>query len=150
MREYEDRREIDNMYEMAKKRIKEKIELKGLSMKGAVKGQALSEIMAVFDDEMGIGITEEMITARRLLRDYYKKYYEVNDLNRKIYEKTQQLKEQQAVEGLVSMLTDDVLKNAIIAYNSISEGRNRGDAKEIAIAYITAKGREDLKDTLEV
>lgn len=150
MREYEDRREIDNMYETAKKHIKEKIELKGLSMKGAAKGQALSEIMAVFDDEMGINIAEEMITARRLLQVYYKKYYEVNDLDRKIYEKTQQLKEQQAVEGLVSMLTDDVLKNAIIAYNSISEGRNRGDAKEIAIAYITAKGREDLKDTLEV
>ena len=34
MREFEDCRQIDNIYEKAKKRIKEQIELKGVSCKG--------------------------------------------------------------------------------------------------------------------
>lgn len=39
MREYEARREIENIYERAKKNIKSKIETKGLAMKGTAKGQ---------------------------------------------------------------------------------------------------------------
>lgn len=152
MKEYEERREIENIYEKAKKRIKEQIELKGVSCKGSAKGTALSEIISVLDKELEIGIAEELVTARRLCREYYKKYTEVESLDRKIYEKKKELEQQSAVANTVSLLTDDVLKNAIIAYNSINDNRsrygNKEDAKAIAIAYIKSKGREDLKDTI--
>ena len=149
MREYDDRRQIDNIYEKAKKNIKKKIETKGLEMKGSTKGQALSEIMAVIDEEMEIDIAEELVNARRILRQFYNKYNEVESLERKIYEKKKILEEQEKVANIASMLTDDVLKNAIIAYNAIKNDYRRGseDARAIAIAYITSKGREDLKDT---
>ena len=149
MREYEARREIENIYERAKKNIKSKIETKGLAMKGTAKGQALSEIMAVIDEEMEIDIAEELVNARRILREYYNKYTNLNSLEQQIYEKKKILEEQQKVANIVSMLTDDVLKNAIIAYNAIKNDYRRGseDARTIAIAYITSKGREDLKDT---
>ena len=49
MREYEERREIENFYEKAKKNIKKKIEDKGVSCKGSAKGTALSEIISVLD-----------------------------------------------------------------------------------------------------
>ena len=154
MREYEERRQIDNIYEKAKKRIKEQIELKGVSCKGSAKGQALSEIIEVLDKELEIDIAEELVTARRLLREYYSKYTDLESLQRKIYENKQKLEEQKAVEGLVGMLTDEVLKNAIIAYRTIKSERhgiygNSEDARAIAIAYITSKGREDFKDVIE-
>lgn len=153
MREYEDRREIENIYEKAKKNIKAQIGLKGCQMKGSAKGTALSEILAVIDKELEIGIEEKLVTARRLCQEYYRKYSDVQDLDRKIYEKKQELERQNEVANLVSLLTDEVLKNAIIAYNGIVDNRsrygNKEDAKAIAIAYITAKGREDLKDTIE-
>ena len=154
MREFEDRRQIDNIYEKAKKRIKEQIELKGVSCKGGAKGQALSEIIEILDKELEIDIAEELITARRLLREYYSKYTDLESLQREIYENKRKLEEQKAVEGLVAMLTDEVLKNAIIAYQTIKDGRhgrygNSEDARAIAIAYIASKGREDLKDVIE-
>ena len=151
MREYEERREIENTYEKAKKRIKELIEARGLSMKGSAKGAALSEILAVFDKELEIDIAEELVTARRLCREYYKKYTEVEALETKYRENEQKLKEQAAVANMVSLLTDNVLKDAIIAYNSMSSGRyGRGnDAKDIVIAYITSKGREDLREVID-
>lgn len=153
MREYDDRRAIENFYEKAKKRIKEQIALKGIDMKGGAKGQALTEIMDVLDKELEINIAEEMLTARKMLREYYKKYNEVESLDRKIYENQEKLAEQQAVCNMVSLLTDDVLKNAILAYQAIRNERagrygNSEDAKAIAIAYITAKGREDLKEVI--
>lgn len=152
MREYEERREIEKFYEKAKKNIKAQIEAKGVSMKGGAKGQALSEIMAVIDREMEIFIAEELNTARKLLREYYKKYTELESLKRDIYENQEKLKEQQAVVELVSLLTDETLKNAIIAYNATKNNRRYGnneDAKAIAIAYIKSKGRQDLEDAFE-
>ena len=152
MREYEERREIEKFYEKATKNIKAQIEAKGVSMKGSAKGLALSEIMAVIDREMEIFIAEELNTARKLLREYYKKYTEVESLKREIYENQEKLKEQQAVVELVSLLTDETLKNAIIAYNSTKNNHRYGnneDAKAIAIAYIKSKGRQDLEDAFE-
>jgi hypothetical protein len=152
MREYEERREIENFYEKAKKNIKKKIENKGVSCKGSAKGTALSEIISVLDDELEIGMAEELVTARRLCREYYKKYDEVSSLERKISEKKEELEQQRKVVDLVSYLTDETLKNAIIAYNSINDNRgrygNKEDARAIAIAYINSKGREDLKDVI--
>lgn len=152
MREYEERREIENFYEKAKKNIKKKIEDKGVSCKGSAKGTALSEIISVLDDELEIGMAEELITARRLCREYYKKYDEVSSLEREISEKKEELEQQRKVVDLVSYLTDETLKNAIIAYNSINDNRgrygNKEDARAIAIAYINSKGREDLKDVI--
>lgn len=150
MKEYQDRREIENFYEKAKKNIKEQFELKGISMKGSAKGQALSEIISVIDRELEIGIAQELMTARKLCREYYKQYTELEYLQRQIYENQKKLKEQEATAGMVSLLTDETLKNAILAYNAIKNDYRRGsnDAKDIAIAYITAKGREDLKDTI--
>jgi hypothetical protein len=152
MREYEERREIENFYEKAKKNIKKKIEDKGVSCKGSAKGTALSEIISVLDDELEIGMAEELVTARRLCREYYKKYDEVSSLERKISEKKEELEQQRKVVDLVSYLTDETLKNAIIAYNSINDNRgrygNKEDARAIAIAYINSKGREDLKDVI--
>lgn len=152
MREYEERREIDNFYEKAKKNIKKKIEDKGVSCKGSAKGTALSEIISVLDDELEIGMAEELVTARRLCREYYKKYDEVSSLERKISEKKEELEQQRKVVDLVSYLTDETLKNAIIAYNFINDNRgrygNKEDARAIAIAYINSKGREDLKDVI--
>ena len=153
MREYAERREIEEFYEKAKKRIKEQIEAKGVSCKGTAKGAALSEIISVLDKELEIGIAEELVTANKQLRAYYRKYNDVESLERRYAEAEEKIKEQQAVVDLVSHLTDDVLKNAIIAYNALNNnsryGRGNGDAKDIAIAYITSKGREDLKDVLE-
>jgi len=152
MREYEERREIDNIYEGAKKRIKTLIEAKGITMKGTAKGTALSEILSVLDKELEIDIAEELVKARRMCREYYKKYTDMESLDRKIYEKKQELERQNEVANLVSLLSDDVLKNAIIAYNGINDSRsrygNKEDAKAIAIAYIKSKGREDLEATL--
>lgn len=152
MREYEERREIENFYEKAKKNIKKKIEDKGVFCKGSAKGTALSEIISVLDDELEIGMAEELVTARRLCREYYKKYDEVSSLERKISEKKEELEQQRKVVDLVSYLTDETLKNAIIAYNSINDNRgrygNKEDARAIAIAYINSKGREDLKDVI--
>ncbi len=154
MREYEDIRQVGNMFEKAKKNIKGQLEAKGLSMKGSAKGQALQEILDILDNELEIGIAEEMITARGLIRTYYKKYNEVESLERKIYENKEKLAEQQAMANMVALLTDDVLKNAILAYQAIKSERsehygNSEDAKAIAIAYITSKGREDLKDVID-
>lgn len=152
MREYEERREIENIYEGAKKRIKTLIEAKGITMKGTAKGTALSEILSVLDKELEIDIAEELVKARRMCREYYKKYNDMESLDRKIYEKKQELERQNEVANLVSLLSDEVLKNAIIAYNGINDSRsrygNKEDAKAIAIAYIKSKGREDLEATL--
>lgn len=41
------------------------------------------------------------------------------------------------------------MKNAIVAYEALSDRRGRSDAKEIVIAYIESKGREDLMDVVE-
>ena len=149
MREYDDRRELENIYEKVRKNIKEQIELKGVSMKGSAKGNALSEIMSVFDDELGINIADELRIGRALIRKYYNKYNDIQSLEMKYNENKRKLEEQEAVSGMVSLLTDEVLKNAIVAYNALSERRGRTDAKDIVIAYITSKGREDLKDVID-
>lgn len=153
LREYDARRELENLYEKAKKNIKAQIEVKGVSCKGSAKGAALSEIIEVLDKELEIGIAEELMTARRVIREYYNKYTDVESLERKIYENKEKLAEQQATAGMVALLTDEVLKNAILAYQAIKDSDNRRygnreDAKEIAIAYVKSKGREDLKDVI--
>ena len=151
MREYEERNEIEKFYENARKNIKSKIEALGVSCKGAAKGAALSEIISVMDDALEIGIAEELVSARKNIHAYCRKYNEILSLERKIRENEEKLKAQQAVAEMVSLLTDDVLKNAIVAYNSLYEGRmNRGDAKEIAIAYINSKGRQDLEQVFDL
>lgn len=150
MREYQDRRDVENIYEKARNNIKKTIEAKGVSMKGSTKGAALSEIIAVIDKEMEIGIAEELATATRLIREYYKKYTVVSHLDREIYEKKQELETQEKIVGLISHLTDETLKNAIIAYNCIKDtSRDSHNAKEIALAYINSKGRTDLNDVIE-
>ena len=84
MREYKERRDIENFYEKAKKNIKTQLEAKNISMKGSTKGAALSEILSIIDNEMEINMAEELINARKALRAYYKKYHEVEDLEKKI------------------------------------------------------------------
>ena len=49
---------------------------------------------------------------------------------------------------MASLLTDETLKNAIVAYEALSDRRGRSDAKEIVIAYIKSKGREELMDVV--
>lgn len=88
MREYEECREIDNIYEGAKKRIKTLIEAKGITMKGTAKGTALSEIISVLDK------AEELVKARRMCSEYYKKYTDLESLDSKIYEKKKELERQ--------------------------------------------------------
>lgn len=149
MNEFEDRRELDNIYDGVRKNIKERIEAKGISMKGSAKGTALSEIIAVFDEELELGIAEELRKGRGLIRSYYRKYNEVESLERKLRENEQKLEAQQKLANTVSLLTDETLKNAIVAYEALSDRRGRSDAKEIVIAYINAKGREDLTDIIE-
>ena len=149
MREYDDRRELDNYYEKVRQNIKAQIELKGVSMKGSAKGNALSEILSVFDDELGINIADELRTGRALIRKYYSKYNDIQSLEMKYNENKRKLEEQEAVSGMVSLLTDEVLKNAIVVYNALSERRGRTDAKDIVIAYINSKGREDLSDVID-
>ena len=58
----------------------------------------------------------------------------------------QKIKEQKVLIDTTSLITDDVLKNALLAYNSIS---NRNDARDIVIAYLKSKGKEDLISTIE-
>lgn len=119
-------------------------------MKGGAKGQALSEIINILDQELEIDIAEELLIARRQCHNYYQKYYEVEYLDRKIFEKKKELEAQQALTNTISLLTDDVLKNAIVAYNAIKDtSRDSHNAKEIAIAYINSKGREDLTDVID-
>lgn len=149
MKEFEDRRELNNIYDGVRKNIKERIEAKGISMKGSAKGTALSEIMSVFDEELEIGIAEELRNGVRSIRAYYGKYIEVESLERKLRENEQKLEAQQKLANTVSLLTDETLKNAIVAYEALSDRRGRSDAKEIVIAYINAKGREDLTDIIE-
>lgn len=150
--EYETQREIKNIYDKSKKAIKGLIEAKGVSCKGSAKGTALSEILSVFDDELGICIAEELVNARRAVRQYYKKYNDIEALEMQYREKEEKLKEQKALADTISLLTDDVLKNAIIAYKALGEDRyrrNGSEAKEIVIEYIRSKGREDLEDTIK-
>lgn len=149
MSEYSDKRELENVYDKVKKNIKEKIELKGVSCKGSTKGTALSEILSVFDDELGLGIAQELCTGRKLIRQYYEKYSDVQNLERQYRDNEKKLKEQAKLTETISLLTDEVLKNAIIAYNAVKDtSRDMHNAKEIAIAYITSKGREDLKGVI--
>ena len=145
MREYKERRDIENFYEKAKKNIKTQLEAKNISIKGSTKGAALSEILSIIDNEMEINIAEELINARKALRAYYKKYHEVEDLERKFVLNEQKIKEQKALIDTTSLITDDVLKNALLAYNSIS---NKNDAKDIVIAYLKSKGKEDLANNI--
>ena len=149
MKEFEDRRELDNIYNAVRSNIKERIEVKGVSMKGSAKGTALSEIISVFDEELEIGIAEELRSGVRAIRAYYKKYIEVESLERQLRENEQKLEAQQKLANTVSLLTDETLKNAIVAYEALSDRRGRSDAKEIVIAYINTKGREDLTDIIE-
>lgn len=152
IREYEERREIEKFYDQAKKAIKERIEAAGVSCKGSAKGQAVTEIMSVINDEMCIGIAEEMVNALRAMRAYCRKFNDIQNLECEYQEKKKKLEEQQAVGSMISLLTDDILKNAILAYNALKEGNGRygrsEDAKEIVVAYIKSKGREDLTDTI--
>ena len=145
MNEYKDRRELEQAYEVARNNIKERI----AAMKGSAKGTALSEIISVFDDELGLNIAEELRNGRNSIRDYYRKYNEVENLEIKLRENEQKLEAQNKVANMVSLLTDDTLKNAIVAYEALSDRRGRSDAKEIVIAYIESKGREDLMDTFK-
>ena len=149
MKEFEDRKEFEKIFESVRNNIKEQIALKGVSMKGSAKGTALSEIISVFDEELELGIAEELRKGRRLIRNYYRKYNEVESLEIKRRENEQKLEAQQKLANTVSLLTDETLKNAIVAYEALSDRRGRSDAKEIVIAYINAKGREDLTDIIE-
>lgn len=149
MKEFEDRKEFEKIFEVVRNNIKEKITAKGVSMKGSAKGTALSEIIAVFDEELELGIAEELRKGRGLIRAYYRKYNEVESLEVKLRENEQKLEAQQKLANTVSLLTDETLKNAIIAYEALSDRRGRSDAKEIVITYINAKGREDLTDIIE-
>lgn len=149
MNEYKDRRELEQAYEVARNNIKERIAAKGVSMKGSAKGAALSEIISVFDDELGLNIAEELLNCRNSIRAYCRKYNEVESLEIKLRENEQKLEAQNKVANMVSLLTDDTLKNAIVAYEALSDRRGRSDAKEIVIAYIESKGREDLMDTFK-
>lgn len=149
MKEFEDRKEFEKIFEVVRNNIKEKITAKGVSMKGSAKGTALSEIIAVFDEELELGIAEELRKGRGLIRAYYRKYNEVERLEVKLRENEQKLEAQQKLANTVSLLTDETLKNAIVAYEALSDRRGRSDAKEIVITYINAKGREDLTDIIE-
>ena len=149
MKEFEDRKECEKIFEVVRNNIKEKITAKGVSMKGSAKGTALSEIIAVFDEELELGIAEELRKGRGLIRAYYRKYNEVESLEVKLRENEQKLEAQQKLANTVSLLTDETLKNAIVAYEALSDRRGRSDAKEIVITYINAKGREDLTDIIE-
>ena len=149
MKEFDDRREFEKIFESVRSNIKERIEAKGVSMKGSAKGTALSEIISVFDEELEIGIAEELRNGVRSIRAYYRKYNEVESLERQLRENEQKLETQQKLANTVSLLTDETLKNAIVAYEALSDRRGRSDAKEIVIAYINAKGREDLTDIIE-
>lgn len=149
MKEFEDRKELEKIFEVVRNNIKEKITAKGVSMKGSAKGTALSEIIAVFDEELELGIAEELRKGRGLIRAYYRKYNEVESLEVKLRENEQKLEAQQKLANTVSLLTDETLKNAIVAYEALSDRRGRSDAKEIVITYINAKGREDLTDIIE-
>ena len=155
MKPYEERENIDKIYEKARKRIKERITQKGCDCKGQSKGRALDEIIAVLDDELEIGIAQDLEDARKEMYTYCRKYEKVENLDRKIQERQEKLKELESVKNMVDLLTDDVLKNAIIAYNSIdnstryTRGYSREDAKDIAIAYIKSKGREDLETIIK-
>ena len=149
MKEFDDRREFEKIFESVKSNIKKQITLKGVSMKGSAKGIALSEIISVFDEELELGIAEELRKGRGLIRAYYRKYNEVESLEEKLRENEQKLEAQQKLANTVSLLTDETLKNAIVAYEALSDRRGRSDAKEIVIAYINAKGREDLMDVVE-
>ena len=149
MKEFEDRKEFEKIFETVRKNIKEQITTKGVSMKGSAKGTALSEIIAVFDEELELGIAEELRKGRGLIRDYYRKYNEVESLEGKLRENEKKIETQQKLSNTISLLTDDTLKNAIVAYEALSDRRGRSDAKEIVIAYIESKGREDLMDVVE-
>ena len=149
MREFEDRKEFEKIFESVRNNIKEQITAKGISMKGSAKGTALSEIIAVFDEELEFGIAEELRKGRGLIRDYYRKYNEVESLERKLRENEKKIETQQKLSNTISLLTDDTLKNAIVAYEALSDRRGCSDAKEIVIAYIKSKGREDLMDVVE-
>ena len=151
IQEMKERREIEDIYEKAKKRIKDRLATKEVSMKGSAKGTALSEILSVLDDELMIGISEEMVTARKAIHEYCKRYTELDNLDRKIYDRKKEYEEMQKLSNTISLLTDETLKNAIRAYNSIKDtSRDSHNAKEIAIAYINSKGREDLKDVIGI
>lgn len=149
MKEFDDRREFEKIFKSVRSNIKERIEAKGVSMKGSAKGTALSEIISVFDEELEIGIAEELRNGVRSIRAYYRKYNEVESLERQLRENEQKLETQQKLANTVSLLTDETLRNAIVAYEALSDRRGRSDAKEIVIAYINAKGREDLTDIIE-
>lgn len=149
MREFDDRREFEKIFESVRNNIKEQIMLKGASMKGSAKGTALSEIISVFDEELELGIAEELRKGRGLIRAYYRKYNEVESLEIKLRENEQKLEAQQKLSNTISLLTDETLKNAIVAYEALSDRRGRSDAKEIVIAYIKSKGREDLTGIIE-
>ena len=151
IQEMKERQEIEEIYEKAKKRIKDRLATKEVSMKGSAKGTALSEILSVLDDELMIGISEEMVTARKAIHEYCKRYTELDNLDRKIYDRKKEYEEMQKLSSTISLLTDETLKNAILAYNSIKDtSRDSHNAKEIAIAYINSKGREDLKDVIGI
>ena len=149
MKEYDDRKEFEKIFETVRNNIKERIIAKGLSMKGSAKGTALSEIIAVFDEELELGIAEELMEGRRSIRNYYRKYNEVESLERKLRENEQKLEAQQKLSNTISLLTDETLKNAIVAFEALSDRRGRSDAKEIVIEYIKSKGREDLTGIIE-
>ena len=146
MREFQERRDIENFYEQAKKQIKEKIETKNISMKGSTKGIALTEIISILDQELEIDIAEELVKARKALRAYYKKYYEVEDLDRQFKENDKKLKAQQKLIDTISLISDETLKNALLVYNSIP---NKNDARDIVIAYLKSKEKDDLIDIID-
>lgn len=149
MKEYKDRREVENIYEYAKQKIKEQLEQKCVSMKGSAKGMALSEIMSVLDKELEIDIAEELINARQLIRNYYNKYSQLDYMDRQYKENQKKLEEQQKMIDETNLITDETLKNIIYAYNVLSKNHSKDNAKEIIVAYLNSKNREDLTNMIE-
>lgn len=146
-------RELDNIkdiYEKARANIKKELELKGAACKGSAKGVALSEIIAVMDQELEIGMAQEIETAKRRAHEYCQKYENMERIERRAYEAQEKIKETEKVLSLVDSITDETLKNAVLAYNAIKDtSRDSHNALQIALAYIKHNGRTDLEKALE-
>ena len=145
-----DSHQIEKIPDDIRKRIKEKIDAKcALTSSSTAKGIALAEILSIMDDELMIGMAKELANAKKELQDYRSKYSDIEKLEDLYHQYRDLLDEQDALVKLTSSITDEPLRNAILAFHAMKSKDTIQAARDVAITYLTSIGRQDLTNVLD-
>ena len=147
---YEDSRKVDKIPDDVRKNIKEKIDARcALTSSSTAKGIALAEILSIMDDELMIEMAKELAKAKQELHEYIIKYNDIKELDDLYNQYRDLLDTQDAIVKLTFNITDEPLRNAILAFHAMKGKDTIQAARDVAITYLTSIGRQDLTNVLD-